>query len=920
MTSWQLPTADEISAVAHLTAQPEEQRYFYTRLENPLWINALHDAGYLTAAPPESIDGAASYPPRPVAQYIARVAGIHPDPKYVAVVLGDLVETDDPLVQADLMRAMRALDPQLLRDLLPAVAGWVAAGVQSIFLSDRVGELVVHALHDPGNANSVRAILDAVFEPQWGRVGDPARASLRMGDWEVKTFADDVLAQLVDLDPLLLLDVLLRALAAVLDTKVPEPAVVVGAKDDHSAAWFPDLSGDEHLYEAEDLITYLVVRALDEIAALPDLADQRNVIAKLEDGGWVIHRRLALRFLARCDDAEAVSDEILDRLTDPSLAGAYQTRYDYEGLLRAVFPSATRDDQQRILAALELAADEKADLSDRWLFERLAGIADHLSGEWTERYQGYAERFGEPWDGPPVRSVTWEAVPDRSPLSPGDAHAMTADELAVFARDWVVPSDTHPFDRPTWRGLAKQVEGLASQRSLEFSSACQSYSDVNRTVVAGLLRGLKIAVSSGEELDWRSALELMNAVATKDETRDEGEYGGIDEDTSWSPAKLAALDLLQAGFGGQASPPPLGLRSEFWGTIELMAANGAARDHLDLDEVRDSVFYALNATRSQAVYTAVGYLMWLHRHDVAGAPTEVDTFIRRILNPEREPFIGMRAAVAHELPFLAYVDQHWAVELLPALFTDPNSSADHWLAAWNAYVCHAKPLPDAPLLRAMAGQYATAIEIMGAEHETPADGDPRVHLGMHLLFMLLNGVCELEHPNLVAFFEQAPADVRARVVQWVGQGASEAGLSEDWFSRAREFCEWRLRNVEDDDTELRELAWFVASGVFSAEWWSPHLPRALRSSVGAGNVLTPPDGMMAEVAGAAEDHPAMALEVLEIVVSENEYRWYEPYLVSADTILSEASEHDDLKGRVRVVADRLTRAGHEQFERFAPRQ
>ena len=131
MTSWQRPTADEISAVAHLTAQPEEQRYFYTRLENPLWIDALHDAGYLMATPPESIDSAASYLPRPIAEYIGRVAGSHPDPAYVARVLGALSESSDPVVQMYLMRAMRGLAPQLLADVLPAVAGWVAGGVRS---------------------------------------------------------------------------------------------------------------------------------------------------------------------------------------------------------------------------------------------------------------------------------------------------------------------------------------------------------------------------------------------------------------------------------------------------------------------------------------------------------------------------------------------------------------------------------------------------------------------------------------------------------------------------------------------------------------------------------------------------------------------------------------------------------------------
>ena len=98
------------------------------------------------------------------------------------------------------------------------------------FLSDRVGELVVHALHDPRNAESVRAILDAVFEPQWDRSRDLSRASLRMGHWEVSTFAEDVLPRIVELDGTLLLGSLLRSLEGLLTTKFPHAAEVCGCE------------------------------------------------------------------------------------------------------------------------------------------------------------------------------------------------------------------------------------------------------------------------------------------------------------------------------------------------------------------------------------------------------------------------------------------------------------------------------------------------------------------------------------------------------------------------------------------------------------------------------------------------------------------------------------------------------------------
>ena len=99
MTSWTRPTAEEISRITHLTAKPEEQRYFFSRLENPLWIDALRDAGSLEPPSPTSTDGGERHAPWPVAGYIARVAGSHPDPEIVAQVLRELAETSNVFVQ-----------------------------------------------------------------------------------------------------------------------------------------------------------------------------------------------------------------------------------------------------------------------------------------------------------------------------------------------------------------------------------------------------------------------------------------------------------------------------------------------------------------------------------------------------------------------------------------------------------------------------------------------------------------------------------------------------------------------------------------------------------------------------------------------------------------------------------------------------
>lgn len=941
MPSWQKPTSEEVDRIAYLTARPEEQRYFFARLENPLWIDGLYEEGSLDPPPPVTVEGGTRYPAWPVSQYIARVAGSHPDHASVADVLAALAQTPNLAVRRDLVTAMTALDPAVLANLLPLVAAWVREPGSGFWAwPEVVGGLAVHALEHDQNAGPVEEILRAYLEPIWSEPeelqdhegagledevldayldSESGRAELRLESWDATEFAERCVAGLVGVGGPLILGVVLRHLEAVLDLKFPEGRQVNGLKQDYSATLRPDLSSEEHLYDAGDLLGYLAARIVDALAgSTPE--DAQATLQLLDQGGWVIHERLALRLLSRRTDDAGLREQTHGNLANRDLANAAELRREYDELLRAAFANGGDEDRTAILAGLCAAAELEPDEPDRWLYERLAVISDHLEGEWAERFEDYAEQFGAPREPVLPQATSWESWPQRSPLGPGESRSMTAAELAAFARGWALPEDQVPWERPNWRGLAEDIKTQVRARPAEFSAAAALFSDVNRTVVDGLLNGLRDAVRDGDPIDWGPTLDLIRAIAPRDEEQDETEDFGVEQDSSWSTAKSEALDLIEAGLGSDES-----LTLEFgpsvWEAIELLATHGAAREQVVLDGPRDSVFAALNATRSRAVYTAMVYAWWLRRGGVDGVPDEVDAFFRRILDPDTETFIGMRAAVAHRLPQLAYIAEGWAKGLLSNIFPDRDAWPEHWDAAWDAYVRHAAPLPPEPVLDALGDSYAAAVQLMDSGDQVRSEGDPAVHLGMHVVLMFLHGMIELDHPSFVAYFERAPAAVRPRILDWVGRTAANDDLTNEWFVRARQFYEWRELRVEEDGldrTELRKLGWFVAAGVFPRQWWAPRLADALRAATNySSDSFVPLDRMMEQVASVSSEEPEMALDVLATVIEQNDRRWHEPYLASAETILTVASQHSDLGAHVRNVADRLARAGHEQFERFA---
>ena len=421
MTSWQIPTAEQISRVKLLALRPEEQRYFFSRLGNPLWIDALHDARALEPPPPETVDEGIRYPHWPISQYIARVAGNHPDQAVVADVLAGLAPTENRAVRRDLVEAMTALDPSVLTNLLPAVAGWVQEPGSTFWAWGRVvGSLAVHALRHSANTTAVRAILGAYLEPRWEDLGERERASLRTESWDVTEFAEGFVQDLVDIGGMLLLSVVLEHLGGVLDRKFTEPRLVNGLKEDYSSTFHWDLSSEEHLFDADDALTYLASRTVDALA-LSTTQDPGEVIRLLDGGGWVIHQRLVFRFLSqRCWDEE-VRDETSRRLANPDLARENQFPREYDELLGAAFAGAGEQEQAAILSCLGAAAEPQSDDSDGWLYERLAVISDHLTDDWAQRFDGYAERFGAPREPVPPVSVSWESSSARSPLGARDA-------------------------------------------------------------------------------------------------------------------------------------------------------------------------------------------------------------------------------------------------------------------------------------------------------------------------------------------------------------------------------------------------------------------------------------------------------------------------------------------------------------------
>ena len=142
MTSWKKPT-DELVEKALASAKKEtDRRYFFSRLKNPLWLQALVERGYLNK-PPRPIrlpDGSDQFPHWPELEYLRNIVREVPD-EVVEIVL-QFPRIDNPTVSWGIMEIALQLPGVLSAKLKPILLDSVEANPR--FLAHRYPELLSH--------------------------------------------------------------------------------------------------------------------------------------------------------------------------------------------------------------------------------------------------------------------------------------------------------------------------------------------------------------------------------------------------------------------------------------------------------------------------------------------------------------------------------------------------------------------------------------------------------------------------------------------------------------------------------------------------------------------------------------------------------------------------------------------------------
>lgn len=951
MKSWKTPTFEQVDRAVGLLAHAEQYRYFFDRLQNPLWLERLVLKGFLRRAPAPIRDektGSIRFPPWPESQYLARMAKLPEAHRQVlAIALG--IETENVSVHEDLADVALALPAQMAVQLVPKARKWAESPYQ-LLLPEKLGALVEHLARGGAvdEALDLAAALLAVLpDPKPLPEADlpeemrfPPEPVARFDVWQYEQILKKHLAPLVDAarERALILFCDLLASAIRLSRSQPEEQPGEGEVwDDYSWVWRPAV--EEHEQNRRETVKTLLVSAVrDSAERLADRAPESvpELVRRLEERRWLIFLRVALHLLRRYPDAATALVE--DRFTNRALFDDSRFRHEYVLLVADVFARVSDAARQTFLGWIDRGPDLAAfrtryreekgtDLTEEdavrygnmWRRDRLAPLRDVLPADWKHRYEELIAEVGEPEH--PEFAVYTEAgwVGPTSPKAGDELGTMAVAAIVDFLKGWAPSTD---WFGPSKEGLGRELTSVVQADPQRFAGEARLFIGVHPTYVRALVRGLTAAATGGRAFDWAPVLGLCEWVVRQPREIEETPGRALEEDPGWRWTRKAIAGLLSAGFAKGVGELPFERREQAWGVLRVLTDDPEPTPGYEAQyggSNMDPPTLSINTTRGEAMHAVVQYALWVRRHlellpdgsarvasGLAAMP-EVREVLEAHLDPARDPSLAIRAVYGQWFPWLVLLDRPWAASQVPRIF--PEDDPERWDVAWETYVVFCAPYDN--VFEVLEGEYAKAVERLG----TDAPGgrrhlaDPEERLAEHLMLMYGRGKLALEPPTdlLGRFFEKAPGRVRGRAIEFIGRSLhdNKGDIPPAIIQRFEALWERRMERARaapaDSVEELANFGWWVVSGKFDEAWALRQLEEALRLSRKADSSMMM---MIAEaLAGIAARRPREAVRCLEGLVEADREGWgILGSEAQARTILAAAMVSGDAEARETATA------------------
>jgi hypothetical protein len=901
--------------------------YFFSNLTDASWLPFLLEEGFFqNPIPPETgtTDEGQTwfrFPNWPESQYLARIAAEAPG--LVVEAIERIPETANPRVHQDIIVAATALPGELAARVVKREQRWLANyDGHLVSLPRPAGDLLAH-LAQEGEMKAAFALagtlLKVVVNPRYENQTSHHRAVALVGDWEYGEILETAWPPMMAAEPGKAFGFLCYRLAEVI-----ELGFVAGSSFDPTYIWRSAI--ENHAQNTGHSLLDTIVEAIRDTAvtqAEKGPGSRDLVLEELARHAASLFRRIALFVLATFGSPQQVADA----LTDETLIDDVNVWHEYAELLRKRFGDLDAEQRRRILALIAAGPDRELttfqeergmteeELETRrryWRLERYALIADHLDGEAKAAYEPLLAEFGKP-DHPTFHSVITHWSGPTSPYSAEELEEMGPSGVIETLRTWVAEGGS---EDDSMEGLARILEVAVEKNAQGFAEVATEFADLDPDYARALLGGLAKAAREKVTFSWQQVLDLCEQVAAN------AMAGGDEAPTNW--LRRTIVSLLSDGLKEGETEIPFEERTRIWRLIEPHLKDPDPSPERDKDNEPATV--AINSVRGETLHAAINYAFWVERaleaedsFEGIGSLPEFAQAVDRRLDPDIEASLAIRAVLGQWFVQFVRMDESWAATLALRIFPSDPEAADFFSAAWNAYVVFNRAWIS--VFEILRESYDLAVErFEEVDEDRYMAGNPREHLGQHLVYLRFSGAIELAVDGLFArFWSAAPAGIRKHVIRDIGWSLEHGNteLSDEIRSRIVETWEWIVDQSQEERESLGEFGAWLGAQQLDDGWLLSQGQRLLELGV----PLDPDHVVYDALPRMAGEHPREVVEILRLMIVTDPEGW--SVLGSVDEVrqtLATALDSGDEVARsdTIVVLNLLGARGMREFRDLMP--
>lgn len=934
---------------------PVIYNYFFEKLDNPRWLTPLKNAGFFKTPPPpmEHPEEGTSYPFWSQALYLKKMAVI---PEKQSEVLEICLEakTENTRARTELLEIALLLPVEMSVQIVESI------NEIDYFLSpEKYGKLIKH-LAINGKVKEAVTLANRVLTiqpdprptPEYGGHKMPHDPIPLIRDYDYEEILEKDFPDFVDVAGIDAIKVLMDQYENYI--KHSDVDRESGSKDDYSEIWRSAIEdhSQNHKYGIKDvLITGIRDSCEKFLTNHPDKTEV--VLTELESRKMLIFQRLELHLLRlfpkgsedKIRDLIMNKDEFGDKQrltheyfllaeTHSSLLSAAQRKELWSWIEKAVEVDMEAYKARCKENGVEPSDEQVAKYKKNWQMYHLLPFKE-INPDWKKYYEELVAVVGEP-EFPSFRS--WSSGSSwgyKSSITDEQFKDMKPAEVVNFLKTWEPPTEGDPLDTSregTSRALVTQIASDPTR----WSQSLTSFMDLDPTFVRSVFTAHRDALRQNKSFDWKPILDLSATILTKPiEVKDRKPSGFYGDDPDWNWSRNAIAELLREGLDAEEGKIPQELKKEVWKIIEVLThdANPTPEEEAkQLESDRDPLTVAISSTRGDAIQAAIRYGIWLKssvpedkRKDwsIAKNAPELLKALNDHLDIKIDPSVGIRALYGERLGNLAWLDTTWVEEHVKDIFPDDPEKQKYFDAAWETFITFNNAYDNfIPLL---IPQYQRAVKEIGNHTDGKHHPEnPEQSLAQHLILFYCRGKIPLEKDLMKIFYDVAPLELRAEVVDFIGRSAKNGDtMAIPVRDRFIALMEARLavikagKNVHAEIQEFKDFSWWVYSEKFDDDWSLEKLVEVLN----LGCDIEGDHLVVERFITLAPQYPLEVITSVELMVENDKKGWGVPTwgeeLSSVIKLVLKSKNEAAIK-KAEEFIHRLVAKGHPQYKDLLP--